>query len=60
MNKAIIEKCPKCGSNLLMFYGWGFDYDRLICGSKYCPYEIELTGTTIPNDQEDKENVKTS
>ena len=26
--------CPKCGEYMLMMYGCGWDYDRLICGDR--------------------------
>jgi len=34
--------CPECGEELLRMFGCGWDYDRFVCGSKYCDYEIEL------------------
>ena len=40
------EFCIKCGTELLSFYGCGFDYDRKICGSRHCRYEIEFESTT--------------
>jgi ssDNA-binding Zn-finger/Zn-ribbon topoisomerase 1 len=51
---AKVEKCPKCGEIMIVIYGRGFDYDRLICGNKYCYYEIELDVTTIPSEETDK------
>ena len=36
------EFCIKCGSEMLSMYGVGFDYDRKICPSRGCDYEIEF------------------
>lgn len=41
--------CPKCGESMLMMYGCGWDYDRLICGSPKCDYEFEFETTSYPN-----------
>lgn len=38
--------CPKCKSSMLMMYGCGWDYDRLICGR--CDYEHEFKTTSYP------------
>lgn len=40
--------CPKCGKSMLMMYGCGWDYDRLICGR--CDYEYEFKTTSYPDD----------
>jgi ribosomal protein S27AE len=40
--------CPKCKSSMLMMYGCGWDYDRLICGR--CDYEYEFKTTSYPDD----------
>ena len=42
--------CPKCKSSMLMMYGCGWDYDRLICGNRNCDYEHEFKTTSYPND----------
>lgn len=42
--------CPKCGKPMLMMYGCGWDYDRLICGNRNCDYEYEFETTSYPND----------
>ena len=39
--------CPKCGESMLMMYGCGWDYDRLICSK--CDYEFEFEFTSYPN-----------
>ncbi len=44
-------KCPVCGGIMLLMYGCGWDYDRLICGSRGCPGEIELETTTYPEQE---------
>lgn len=40
--------CPDCKEELLMMPGWGWDYDRLICGSLRCNFEVEFDTSTIP------------
>jgi len=42
--------CPKCGTKMLMMYGWGWDYDRWICPKRKCDYEIELEVSTYPEE----------
>lgn len=39
-------KCPACGSIMLAIYGFGWDYDRFICGAYGCDGEIELETVT--------------
>ena len=39
--------CPKCNKSMLMMYGCGWDYDRLICGR--CDYEYEFETTSYPD-----------
>lgn len=48
--------CPKCKTILLMMYGCGWDYDRLICGNKDCDFEIEFESTSYYDDT--KSNTK--
>ena len=45
------EYCPDCGGILLAMYGYGFDYDRKICGTRGCHYETEYESTTEPEPQ---------
>lgn len=42
------QKCPECESFMLMMYGCGWDYDRLICPQRGCDGEIELETITYP------------
>ena len=42
--------CPICGEYMLMMYGCGWDYDRLICGDKDCDHEVEFETTTCFDD----------
>jgi hypothetical protein len=44
--------CPKCGTELVLLYGCGWDNDRVLCGSKKCSYELELEDTTYPGEAE--------
>ena len=39
--------CPSCNSILLMLYGCGWDYDRLVCSKYGCEYEVEFETTTM-------------
>ena len=41
--------CPKCNEHMLMMYGCGWDYDRLICGNRNCDYECEFETTSYPD-----------
>ena len=38
--------CKLCNAEMLMIYGGGWDYDRLLCCNIKCEYEIELETTT--------------
>lgn len=42
--------CARCGTEMLMMYGAGWDYDRWICGTPGCDFEIELDITTHVDD----------
>lgn len=42
------KTCPYCGSPMLMLYGYGWDYDKLVCSSKTCVGEYELKTSTFP------------
>ena len=41
------QLCPSCNSVLLMLYGCGWDYDRLVCSKYGCEYEVEFETTTM-------------
>lgn len=49
------EICPKCGGQLYMMYGGGWDYDRIVCHTRLCDYEIELETTTFPEETEEEQ-----
>lgn len=42
--------CPICSCNMLMIYGCGWDYDRLVCGNRDCDYEVEFESSTYVDD----------
>lgn len=42
--------CPICFCNMLMIYGYSWDYDRLVCGDKDCDYEVEFESSTYMDD----------
>ena len=53
------KECPRCKGLLLMMYGYGWDYDRWVCGTYGCHYEEELTTTTYPKpEKEDNKIIK--
>jgi len=37
-----IERCPVCGCSVVDIYGYGWDYDRVVCSRSGCPWELEL------------------
>lgn len=45
-------KCPICGAEMIMTYGWGSErcgyYDCWVCSFFMCPGVIELDETTYP------------
>ena len=49
-------KCPVHGDSMLIVYGYGWDYDRWLCGTIGCDFEIELETTTYPEEIEEKVN----
>ena len=49
-------KCEKCGPDMIMMYGCGLDYDRLICQARGCDFEIELETTTYPVEMNENTN----
>lgn len=54
MNKIDLKnppKCKKCSEPMLMMFGYGWDYDRWLCGTKGCYFEIELKSTTVPKER---------
>ena len=44
--------CPIHKCELLMMYGCGWDYDRLLCPERGCEYEIELETISYPEEKE--------
>jgi len=42
------HKCDKCGEPLLLMYGCGWDYDRVICSKSGCDFEVEYETSTTP------------
>lgn len=40
------EKCPKCGSQLNVYFGEMYDWDVISCSNYKCNYEKELDTTT--------------
>lgn len=48
--------CIHCGTSMIVMYGACFDYDRFICGTRGCNYEIEMeTSSEVPKDDEPTE-----
>jgi len=52
--------CPIHKIPLILMYGCGWDYDRLLCPAKigrfsHCQYEIELETTTYPPEEKEKD-----
>jgi len=45
-------KCPHHNEDMILMYGWVFDYDRYICGVAGCDYEIGLDASTYPDEEE--------
>lgn len=43
--------CKVCGEVMLMMYGNGWDYDRLVCGSRSCDNEVEFDSTSYYEDE---------
>lgn len=48
------QLCPECKSIMLMLYGCGWDYDRLICGNRDCNFEVEFESSTYIEEMEDE------
>lgn len=48
------QLCPECKSIMLMMYGCGWDYDRLICGNRDCDFEVEFDSSTYQEELEDE------
>ena len=46
------KKCPDCGEITHMIYGWGWDYDVIICGDRDCDWDLELSTTSYPDGEE--------
>lgn len=46
------NKCPICGNGMLIMYGYGWDYDRLICSTYGCDGEVELETITYGYESE--------
>ena len=40
------KKCPKCGTNLMRCWGYGWDWDLALCPNKDCIYEEEMDEST--------------
>lgn len=55
-------KCPRCGEQMLLMYGCGWDYDKWVCMAKgdrlfeVCEGEVELETSTYPEEWRDDNN----
>ena len=45
------QPCPQCNSEMLVMWGWQWDYDRQICPE--CDHEIEHMQTTLEGDEDE-------